>query len=185
MARAWLLLLPTGLLGGCQLLALNRQLQIAQHSQVLIPGSRDPRRASAPARFHLFADQRTGLARHGTGQRPSAAAVRQATGGTSAPVAAGGLYRQQPDDCRTNDGSVPLASELLPAAQDEAERLYLLEVDHTGILQSARSAARRCCDGSRIRCRSKAAQPSDRRSSQRSLDLVREAGDPAPGLHPG
>ncbi|WP_394559850.1 esterase/lipase family protein [Aquipseudomonas alcaligenes] len=38
-----------------------------------------------------------------------------------------------------NDGTVPLASELLPAAQDEAERLYLLEENHTSILASARS----------------------------------------------
>jgi pimeloyl-ACP methyl ester carboxylesterase len=40
-----------------------------------------------------------------------------------------------------NDGTVPLASELLPAAQDEAERLYLIEANHTGILHNARSAA--------------------------------------------
>lgn len=38
-----------------------------------------------------------------------------------------------------NDGTVPLASELLPAAQDEAERLYLLEENHTSILASTRS----------------------------------------------
>jgi hypothetical protein len=40
-----------------------------------------------------------------------------------------------------NDGTVPLASELLPAAQDEAERLYLIEANHTGILHHARSVA--------------------------------------------
>ncbi|MBC9252739.1 hypothetical protein A9179_20940 [Pseudomonas alcaligenes] len=40
-----------------------------------------------------------------------------------------------------NDGTVPLASELLPAAQDEAERLYLVEENHTGIMHSARSQA--------------------------------------------
>lgn len=40
-----------------------------------------------------------------------------------------------------NDGTVPLASQLLPAAQDEAERLYLIEANHTGILRSARSVA--------------------------------------------
>lgn len=40
-----------------------------------------------------------------------------------------------------NDGSVPLASQLLPAAQDEAERLYLVEENHTGIMRSARSQA--------------------------------------------
>jgi pimeloyl-ACP methyl ester carboxylesterase len=39
-----------------------------------------------------------------------------------------------------NDGAVPLASELLPAAQDEAERIYLLDESHTGILHSNRSA---------------------------------------------
>jgi pimeloyl-ACP methyl ester carboxylesterase len=38
-----------------------------------------------------------------------------------------------------NDGVVPLASELRAAAQDEAERLYLLEENHTSILHSARS----------------------------------------------
>lgn len=40
-----------------------------------------------------------------------------------------------------NDGVVPLSSELHPAAQDEAERLYLLDESHTGILRSARSNA--------------------------------------------
>lgn len=38
-----------------------------------------------------------------------------------------------------NDGVVPLASELHNAAQDEAERLYLLDEDHNSILRSARS----------------------------------------------
>ncbi|MBM7063216.1 alpha/beta fold hydrolase [Pseudomonas sp. UL073] len=38
-----------------------------------------------------------------------------------------------------NDGVVPLASELRPAAQDEAEHLYLLRESHTSILRSARS----------------------------------------------
>lgn len=38
-----------------------------------------------------------------------------------------------------NDGTVPLASELIPAAQDEAERLFLLPEDHTGIMRSPRS----------------------------------------------
>ncbi|AYC34745.1 alpha/beta hydrolase [Pseudomonas cavernae] len=40
-----------------------------------------------------------------------------------------------------NDGVVPLASELRPAAQDEAEHLYLLHESHTSILRSARSRA--------------------------------------------
>ena len=40
-----------------------------------------------------------------------------------------------------NDGSVPLASQLLPAAQDETERLYLVEENHTGIMRSPRSQA--------------------------------------------
>lgn len=40
-----------------------------------------------------------------------------------------------------NDGSVPLASQLLPAAQDETDRLYLVEENHTGIMRSARSQA--------------------------------------------
>lgn len=39
-----------------------------------------------------------------------------------------------------NDGVVPLASELRAAAQDEAERLYLLDESHTGILRSARGS---------------------------------------------
>lgn len=39
-----------------------------------------------------------------------------------------------------NDGVVPLASELRSAAQDEAERLYLLDDSHSGILRSARSS---------------------------------------------
>ncbi|WXL25437.1 alpha/beta hydrolase [Ectopseudomonas mendocina] len=39
-----------------------------------------------------------------------------------------------------NDGAVPLASELYPPAQDEADRLYLLDDSHAGILQSERSA---------------------------------------------
>ncbi|MDG9923234.1 MULTISPECIES: alpha/beta fold hydrolase [unclassified Pseudomonas] len=38
-----------------------------------------------------------------------------------------------------NDGTVPLTSQLLPAAQDQAERLYLIEANHTGILHNARS----------------------------------------------
>jgi pimeloyl-ACP methyl ester carboxylesterase len=40
-----------------------------------------------------------------------------------------------------NDGVVPLASELRAAAQDEAERLYLLDETHTSILSSRRSSA--------------------------------------------
>ncbi|MGB4072645.1 esterase/lipase family protein [Pseudomonas sp.] len=40
-----------------------------------------------------------------------------------------------------NDGVVPLASELRAAAQDEAERLYLLDETHTSILNNARSTA--------------------------------------------
>src|SRR3989338_1274577 len=40
-----------------------------------------------------------------------------------------------------NDGVIPLASELRAAAQDEAERLYLLDESHTGILHSPRSTA--------------------------------------------
>ena len=40
-----------------------------------------------------------------------------------------------------NDGTVPLASELRTAAQDEAERLYLLDETHTSILNSSRSQA--------------------------------------------
>lgn len=40
-----------------------------------------------------------------------------------------------------NDGSVPLASQLLPTAQDETARLYLVEENHTGIMHSARSQA--------------------------------------------
>lgn len=40
-----------------------------------------------------------------------------------------------------NDGVVPLASELRPAAQDEARHLFLLPDSHTGILSSARSKA--------------------------------------------
>lgn len=40
-----------------------------------------------------------------------------------------------------NDGTVPLASQLRPAAQDEAEHLYLIEANHTGILHNARSVA--------------------------------------------
>ncbi len=38
-----------------------------------------------------------------------------------------------------NDGVVPLASELFPAAQDVAEHLYLLRESHVSILRSARS----------------------------------------------
>ncbi|MCU9950253.1 alpha/beta hydrolase [Pseudomonas sp. PDM13] len=38
-----------------------------------------------------------------------------------------------------NDGVVPLASELRAAAQDEAERLYLVNESHTGILHSRRT----------------------------------------------
>ncbi|MGY4535429.1 pimeloyl-ACP methyl ester carboxylesterase [Pseudomonas sp. TE3786] len=38
-----------------------------------------------------------------------------------------------------NDGVVPLASELRNAAQDEATRLYLLNENHTSILQSRRT----------------------------------------------
>lgn len=40
-----------------------------------------------------------------------------------------------------NDGTVPLVSELRAAAQDEAERLYLLDETHTSILSSPRSHA--------------------------------------------
>ncbi|WP_374322885.1 esterase/lipase family protein [Aquipseudomonas alcaligenes] len=40
-----------------------------------------------------------------------------------------------------NDGTVPLASQLLPAAQDEAEHLFLLQEDHVGIMRSGRSQA--------------------------------------------
>ncbi|MES2818083.1 MAG: hypothetical protein V4812_03760 [Pseudomonadota bacterium] len=40
-----------------------------------------------------------------------------------------------------NDGVVPLASELLSAAQDEADQLYLLNEDHTSILSSRRTTA--------------------------------------------
>lgn len=40
-----------------------------------------------------------------------------------------------------NDGVVPLASELRAAAQDEAERLYLLDETHTSILNNPRSTA--------------------------------------------
>ena len=40
-----------------------------------------------------------------------------------------------------NDGTVPLASELRTAAQDEAERLYLLDETHTSILNRKRSNA--------------------------------------------
>ncbi|GLK88446.1 esterase/lipase family protein [Pseudomonas turukhanskensis] len=39
-----------------------------------------------------------------------------------------------------NDGVVPLTSELSNAAQDEATRLYLLNENHTSILQSRRTA---------------------------------------------
>jgi pimeloyl-ACP methyl ester carboxylesterase len=54
-------------------------------------------------------------------------------------VSYGGNRRLLPEP---NDGAVPLASELFPAAQDEAERLYLLEESHSGILKSQRSSAR-------------------------------------------
>lgn len=40
-----------------------------------------------------------------------------------------------------NDGSVPLASQLLPSAQDEAEHLFLLQENHTGIMHGGRSRA--------------------------------------------
>ncbi|UVE17616.1 hypothetical protein NVV93_18935 [Pseudomonas sp. LS44] len=40
---------------------------------------------------------------------------------------------------RVSYAVAPLASKLRPAAQDEAERLYLLHESHTSILRSARS----------------------------------------------
>lgn len=53
-------------------------------------------------------------------------------------VSYGGNTRMLPEP---NDGTVPLASELRAAAQDEAERLYLLDETHTSILSSPRSNA--------------------------------------------
>jgi pimeloyl-ACP methyl ester carboxylesterase len=53
-------------------------------------------------------------------------------------VSYGGNTRMLPEP---NDGAVPLASELRAAAQDEAERLYLLNETHTSILSSTRSYA--------------------------------------------
>jgi pimeloyl-ACP methyl ester carboxylesterase len=51
-------------------------------------------------------------------------------------VTYGGNKRMLPEP---NDGVVPLASELRAAAQDEAERLYLLDETHTGVLSNKRS----------------------------------------------
>src|SRR5690606_9287703 len=53
-------------------------------------------------------------------------------------VSYGGNTRMLPEP---NDGAVPLASELRAAAQDEAERLYLLDETHTSVLSSKRSYA--------------------------------------------
>lgn len=53
-------------------------------------------------------------------------------------VSYGGNRRLLPEP---NDGVVPLASELRSAAQDEAERLYLVDESHTGILHSSRATA--------------------------------------------